>query len=144
MTKTHHKRGVHTRNVVMQSESGGKSKIILLLIELFVGAFGFDRMYMGCYQEGFAKLFLFMSIFALLPFSPVFAIVALFAWAAWALFDYVVVMFNALSCSTNTPFTFCRQNKWGSDGEVRNGWILAVIILVLHLSSYLSYEFLGR
>ncbi len=118
--------------------SEGKSKIILLLIEMFVGSFGFDRMYMGCYEEGFAKLFLFLSIFLFAVISPVLMIVALVAWLAWSFFDYVVVMFNALARSQQTPWTFCRKRQWGSNGEVHNGFVFALFIIAVHIALILG------
>lgn len=142
--KTNHRRASPRTNVASYQQQhpvasyGGKSKIILLLIEMFVGSLGFDRMYMGCYEEGFAKLFLFLSIFFFVAVSPVIAIVALIAWAAWAFFDYVIVIFNALARSQQTPWTFCRKSQWGSHGEVNNGFVLALFIVMVHIALFTS------
>ena len=102
---------------------------------MFVGCFGFDRMYMGCYTEGFAKLLLFISVFILLPLAPIAGIIALCAWILWSLFDYVVVIGNALVRSQHTPWTFCRRSQWGKNGEIQNGFIFALLIVLLHVAT---------
>ena len=122
-----------SRQMPIQKDKG-KSKIILLLIEMFVGCFGFDRMYMECYAEGFAKLFLFISIFILFPLSPIAGVIVLSAWLLWTLFDYVVVIGNALARSQHTPWTFCRKSQWGRNGEIQNGFIFAVCIVLFHIA----------
>ena len=115
-------------------QSPPKNRIILLLIELFVGAFGFDRMYMGSMHEGLLKLGLFLMGLILLFLFPIFGLVLILAWAAWAFFDTVVVVFNALTRSNNTPWTFGKESSWGDEGDnssKNSACMLAIFILLM-------------
>ena len=141
MPRHHHERSVSSSSV---KSVGQKNRLILLLIELFVGAFGFDRMYMGCMHEGLLKLGLFIMGLILLFVFPIFGLVLILAWAAWAFFDTVIVVFNALTMSNNTPWTFGPQTSWGNDSQKMPAFIFAIFILLMELAYIIVYPMAMR
>jgi hypothetical protein len=124
----------------------GPSKTVLLVIEaLGLGAFGIDRMYMGMYLSGFAKLALLLMVAPLYQISSALSVLAFTVWSMWAMVDSLWVFINAIAGSNALPLG--ATGVWDSSpGDVNTARTVAVVMLFFHLSgvsvgAYFSKDF---
>ena len=116
------------------------SKTFLVLIEaLGLGAFGLDRLYVGCIYTGMTKLVLLLAGLFLYYVNEFLGLFILTGWSIFVLFDYIIVFVNTLAGSMCNPF--CNAPVvWVDIGPA--AWVLTLIILVdLLLAAYGVYSF---
>lgn len=128
------------------------SKTALVLIESSpLASMGMDHVYMGCIKTGFLKFMLFVLVFVTPDAMPeLFPIVSTF-FLLWVLYDYIRVLFNALSRSRKA--TICENryfSSWSSERDIIMafwislifnlfGMVLFGILMITLLSSGFSF-----
>lgn len=137
--------------------AGGKSKLLLLLIELMypLGWFGLDRLYMGCPRSALLKLLLFVIGVVLFNYKYYNAgVTLLLIWLFFGLFDFMLVIINAVTQSKANPFCTSATpvagptGIWSSPSEIKYGaWFAMAIVLIYLFTTALAqtkYDIFGR
>mmetsp|Transcript_18605 Transcript_18605/g.32991 ORF Transcript_18605/g.32991 Transcript_18605/m.32991 type:complete len:152 (-) Transcript_18605:759-1214(-) len=123
--------------VTMTNATGTRSKVVLVLLTTFLGFFGLDRMYMGAWLSGFAKLAFFIAGIVMLTTATatLLGVICLVIWGAWCLVDFVLVLINAIERSEANPFSPQTTLKWTNQRDLDLATYVAIGLAVVYMAS---------